>query len=331
MLVAVVPPPVAVARYLRALVPERPLRITYVGRCPGADDAEIDARREPDAWLAELAIRGIDPMGEPTVFDSVIPPDRRRFFSLPGGVPSPDQLWSGSNARTLVELDSRQPLIELAQRLLSHECVLIDPAPALGCACSGAARNVLPADARSSVIALEPPRAPSAVVDLALGVELALPVPDEAAEPASFGTASSDRSDPGRLPSPAARDQAGPLRALADAPHARADAGGGDTRRRSPATGVRAIRTMIPVARVAGRTLPRAYVGARRRGVQDHADASLPPTTPDRRSPPTGPAGAGSNGKSRAPARGAGGTPKQASTLAAGRSGPDSMDDGPRS
>src|SRR5256885_9228305 len=51
-LVSLVSPPVVLARYLRAAYGPRKLRITYVGRCPGAADESIDARLTPEELLA---------------------------------------------------------------------------------------------------------------------------------------------------------------------------------------------------------------------------------------------------------------------------------------
>ena len=64
------------------------MRITYVGSCPGARDEAIDECAAPQLFLDALTARGIDPNRQPTVFDSVIPPDRRRHFSVAGGLPA---------------------------------------------------------------------------------------------------------------------------------------------------------------------------------------------------------------------------------------------------
>src|SRR5205823_13305156 len=78
-LVSLVAPPVVLARYLRALHAPRKLRITYVGRCPSAADESIDARLTPDELLAIFADRQIVLDDQPDFFDSVLPPDRRRY------------------------------------------------------------------------------------------------------------------------------------------------------------------------------------------------------------------------------------------------------------
>ena len=76
-LISLVAPPVAVARYLRSHSPQG-VRVTYVGRCPSASDDSIDARLTPEEFLAQLADRGIRLLDQPEVFESVIPPHRRR-------------------------------------------------------------------------------------------------------------------------------------------------------------------------------------------------------------------------------------------------------------
>src|SRR5689334_14466527 len=78
-LVSMVAPPVVLARYLRALHGGTKLRITYVGRCPGAADEAIDARLTPEELLAIFADHQVIIEDQPQVFDAVIPPDRRRF------------------------------------------------------------------------------------------------------------------------------------------------------------------------------------------------------------------------------------------------------------
>lgn len=170
--VALVSPPVATARYVRALAGDGPLHITYVGGCPDASEREIDARFTPAEFLERLAALGILPANEPLVFDSILPADRRRFRSLPGGVPSAETLWSEGGARALAELDQPDFVADLAQRFLSRERTLIDVATRLGCVCSGAAEGVPPLAARAAVTALEPPRATNSVVDESLDIPL---------------------------------------------------------------------------------------------------------------------------------------------------------------
>ena len=89
------------------------LRITYVGRCPFATDDSIDARLTPEELLAIFGDHQIAIEQQPDYFDSVIPPDRRRYRSQPGGLPTTDDalverkvmvpsrhgLWSSCSAR----------------------------------------------------------------------------------------------------------------------------------------------------------------------------------------------------------------------------------------
>src|SRR5438093_1436977 len=99
VLISVVPPPVALARYVRAMAQPGRTRITYVGACPGAIDDAIDVRMTPAALLDMLAEREILVDEQPRVFESVIPPDRRRFRSQAGGLPASDALWTTTGAR----------------------------------------------------------------------------------------------------------------------------------------------------------------------------------------------------------------------------------------
>ena len=331
MLVSLVSPPVAVARYLHALYGRDRVHLTYIGSCPSGADEALDARHTPGEFLESLAAKGISLTDQPRVFDSVIPPDRRRFFSLAGGVPSAEQLWSAGNGRALVELDGEDYLIDLAQHLLSHVCALIDIAPRLGCACSGASAAIPARSARAAVAVIDPPRAFGAVVDMTLPVELLDPIP--------FAATSEDGIDDG-IP-PVSSDaitppEQAPASASAPAISGRSSAASAPPRRRSPAVGIRAIQATIPVAHVAGRRLPRAYAATRR---------SVQPTTPSgqlepgvTRISPALPESVGDeNGRSRAPARvaaapRAAGQGGPAAAVAAGASGaPERMGDGPRS
>ncbi|HEV2180586.1 MAG TPA: [Fe-Fe] hydrogenase large subunit C-terminal domain-containing protein, partial [Gemmatimonadaceae bacterium] len=161
-------PPVAAARYLRAAFAQRKVHITYVGSCPAADDASIDARLEPGAFLDTLAERGIVLADLPEFFESVLPPDRRRYFSLPGGAPSAELLAADDPRRALVELDGEDFLVDLAQRLLTRQHALIDVSLASGCACAGSPRG-----ARATLVALEPPRARAPILDPSVAVDVA--------------------------------------------------------------------------------------------------------------------------------------------------------------
>jgi len=178
-LVSLVSPPVATARYLRAVYGENGVHITYIGGCPSAEDVSIDARLTPDAFLADLAEQGIALSEQPLVFDSIVPPDRRRWCSLPGGAPTAEVLWADSDTRTLVEIDRQDVSTDLAQHIITHEHVLLDLAPGLGCVCSGAIGSVPSRSARVTVTALEPPRALGPIIDPVPLVSLDVPVGEQ--------------------------------------------------------------------------------------------------------------------------------------------------------
>lgn len=265
-LVPLVAPPVAVARYIRAMSKPLSTRITYVGACPGAVDESIDIRMAPAALLEMLAEREILVEEQPQIFESVIPPDRRRFRSQPGGLPAAEVLWNGPGARSVAEIEGDDLVTELAQHLLVDRNVLIDLAPRLGCVCSGASVSTKAAEARAAVMAIEPPRASAAVIDEGLSLDLDLPVPttprtpvDVVAVPAQrrISTAvaatnghahRSDIAEPVRI---------SPLRGIGAPAESRA-------RSSSPAL-PRSSPPAVTVSRESnGKALPRAYVVRRR-------------------------------------------------------------------
>lgn len=275
-LLSLVAPPVVLARYLRAAYAPRKLRITYVGRCPGAGDEAIDARLTPDELLAIFRDHHIVVEDQPLVFDSVLPPDRRRYRSQPGGLPTPDMLWSaeaaGDVARSVVELYGDELPVELAQHLLAGKPVLIDVAPKLGCVCSGATADTSPVEARARVAALEPPRASSPVIDETITTEAALALPasprsaiDVVSPPAqSTAPLTGHPLAPNEAARPDAEDGlVGGRAAGSDLPTGPLTAG---TRRYSPSRGIaRPLSGVVPTARdVDGRQLPRTYVARRR-------------------------------------------------------------------
>ena len=206
-LVSLVSPPVATARYVRAAYGDHGVHITYIGGCPGANDPAIDERLTPDAFLADLAEHGIALSEQPLVFDSIVPPDRRRWCSLPGGTPTAEMLWTDGDTRALVEIDRDDVSTDLAQHIIAQEHVLLDLAPALGCACSGAIGTIPARNARSAVTAVEPPRALGPVVDPPPTLSLSIPVAGvsgtdgasgvaEVAERASLGDATAAMTAP---------------------------------------------------------------------------------------------------------------------------------------
>jgi hypothetical protein len=290
-----VAPPVAIARYVRALSGTTPVRITYVGGCPGANDDAIDIRMRPDALLALLAERDIAIEEQPRVFESILPPDRRRFRSQPGGVPTAESLWSDVGARTLIEVDGEDFVSELAQQLLTGKNVLIDAAPHLGCVCSGAIAGVAVKDARAGVVTLEPPRAMMPVVEEHAAIELELAVPAVARAPVDVSAAVAVMHTspargvtipvaPGGPPARTGGHRFSPIRGLPVVTEARPHA------RSSGPISQRSVLGSAPVARdVEGKSLPRAYIARRRsspRGmpaiaIPDHP-LQAPPSRPTR-------------------------------------------------
>jgi hypothetical protein len=164
-------PPVATARYLRAAYEGQTLHITYAGACPGAEDDSIDARLRPSELLDAFAERGIVLSAQPNCFDALVPLDRRRFYSLPGGAPARDHLERNAR-RSLFELDGDDVVLELTQRLIEQTPSLIDLAVPLGCACAGAGEHALRGKPRAGLLKLEPPRARQKVLDPSLRVEV---------------------------------------------------------------------------------------------------------------------------------------------------------------
>lgn len=261
-------PPVALARYLRAVSHPTRVRITYVGGCPGAVDASIDIRMSPETLIGMLAEREIVLDEQPRVFESIIPPDRRRYFSQPGGVPSAERLWTDLGSRAFVEVESDDFVSEIADHLLAGEHVLMDVAPRLGCVCSGAVSGTPARDARASVVALEPPRSTAPVVEEQTPLDLDLPIPAVPRTPVDVALATRTPSSPLALPTstPSRGQRATPTVTEPRTP-----------RPPSPPA-PRPISGSVPTARHAdGKALPRAYV-ARRRQSAPKGNPLVPPT-----------------------------------------------------
>ncbi|HVX40471.1 MAG TPA: hypothetical protein VHB25_12945 [Gemmatimonadaceae bacterium] len=283
VLVTLVSPPVAIARYVRALSQPQVTRVTYVGGCPGALDDSIDIRMTPDAFMALLAERGIVVDEQPRVFESIIPPDRRRYRSQPGGVPAVDALWSELGSRALVEIEGEDFVAEIAQHLLNGKSALIDASVRLGCVCSGAVGTATPAEARSAVLAMEPPRASTPVVEERAPIDLDLPVPAASRTPIDVVAVPRDfAADP---PAPSSRTGAdmplghriSPVKGVASITEPRPFRASTTMTRpivTSPASTLRA-----PEAK----TLPRTYVARRRSSPKGIPAVSLsddpPPST----------------------------------------------------
>ncbi len=220
-LVSLVAPPVATARYLHRLYGDVPIEITYVGNCPSANaDPSITRQLRPEDFFASLEARGIVAAREPLAFNSFFAPDRRRFISLPGGLPIDRVLQEDSGTdfdqpasttlprvpRSVVDIRDVEYAAELAQYLISGAPVLLDLGPRLGCACSGAVGGVAASGARSAVMALEPPRSPGPVVETDLDIDLDMESRiDEMTEPL-VDVVTALRTAAQRSPAPADRE-----------------------------------------------------------------------------------------------------------------------------
>lgn len=282
-LVPLVAPPVACARYLRALYGYNRVRITYIGACPGAHDPAIDARLTPVQFLGVLGQLHIDLHAQPEVFESVLPPDRRRYRSVPGGAPTSAMLGGEGNAHRLEEIITDDWKTELAQRLLSRDRALFDVAPSLGCHCAGARPGVAQEAARPSVVALEPPRAGSDVIDanVAVDVDRALPVittrPREVHDMAPVTTAA---PPPDERPAEPARPPPAPPPVLPPTAETVVAVEEEARRRKAAAPVVARAAQTVPLARTeGGQVLPRAYA-ARRRTPPEGGAPVAPPAAP---------------------------------------------------
>lgn len=277
VMLPLVSPPVALARYLRAVSHPVRVRITYVGGCPGATDESIDIRMSPETLIGMLAERQIVLDDQPRVFESIIPPDRRRYFSQPGGVPSAERLWTDLGSRALVDVESDDFVSEIAQHLLAGEHVLMDVAPRLGCVCSGAVSGTPSREARAAVVALEPPRSTTPVVEEQTPLDLDLPIPAVPRTPVDVVLGTRTPSSPLALPTPSTPPRGQRATPTVTEPR---------TPRPSSPPPPRPISGSVPTARHGdGKALPRAYV-ARRRQSAPKGNPVVPPnatteTTPN--------------------------------------------------
>lgn len=269
--VSLAAPAVAAARYLRALAPGVALHVTVVGGCPVDGDPAVDLHRTAAEFLAALEARGIVPCEQPTAFDAVLPPDRRRHVSLPGGLPTDAAVAALGRGHRVVELTDADYATELGELLLEGDTVLVDLAPALGCRCLGATGQVPPGEARRVVTSLEPPRSPVPVMDHRVPVSLARAPASLAAAPAAPAAAPVAAGGPGRRPActPVRTPARTPVRTPASMPLVGAG-------RRTPVGLSRVATGAPPLARGGdGRLLPRAYVAHR------HSLPRLAPIVPN--------------------------------------------------
>jgi hypothetical protein len=270
MLLSYVPPPVATAEYLRAVYAPTKVHLTFAGGCPGGRHEILDGWLTYEQLLGRLEERKIDLTSQPTEFDGILAPDRRRFYSEPGGIPTRSALRHLPSPVELYEVAPENLVNEVAQRLLSPGRALIDIAPALQCRCSGAVGSVRHESARHRVRETEPPRAFGPVLDhtIPLTLDSALPITsplatnDEAEAPSSFSAApiSMSKVAPNLGPSTT------PIAALPEvAPVPTAAAVLEIPSRRTPSRASRPVLGTMPHARTdTGRQLPRAYVARRR-------------------------------------------------------------------
>lgn len=290
-------PPAATALYIRRKASPTPLHVTYVGACPMVGETHIDVQLAPQDFLATLDELGIVVAEQPTTFDDVLPPDRRRHLSLPGGVPSAGALAARGVPHRLVEVAGADYATELADLLMGGEALLLDVAPWLGCACSGAVEGMAPSNARSVVMALEPPRSPHPVVDPSVLVDVTAPLPPRQPGPEPRADTGGAAVDAGPHPRPAAITPP-----AAFLPARRPTPPGGrfaiSAARRTPVGAARQWAGAFPKARSeGGRLLPRAYV-ARRHSFPVLAPIQQAPTMSPAGAPPAGVAvrGAGTAG-----------------------------------
>lgn len=261
-------PPVMTATYLRAVSAPSHVHITFAGGCTSGAHPSIDVWLSPEELLGEFTRRGISLTSQPTEYDAVLPTDRRRHFSEPGGLPCAAALDRMIPAASVVELRGGDFSVALAQHLLGESPTLIDVSAALGCTCAGAMAGASAQAARARVREMEPPRAPSPVVDH--DVELprddgGFPFRPGAASghpgvAARAAVASAAPSPSDALPAAAVPPRASPpaVVAVTDDPALE------PTRRPSPRSSTRVVMGAIPQARGSGRALPRAYVARRR-------------------------------------------------------------------
>lgn len=187
-LVSTVTPAVAVGRYLRSLYGGRSIRLTFIGSCEGGADEVFDAQIIPANLLRLLDEAGIDLLAQPTHFTAVVPPDRRRHASLPNGCPTAEVLRDRGLQHGLAEIEAGDFVSQLAEFLLAHDPILVDVAPALGCACAGSGGMVSPISARIAVMSLEPPRAPASPLVLNPAIDVSLSVSTQMPQAAVMDT-----------------------------------------------------------------------------------------------------------------------------------------------
>ncbi len=147
-----VSPPVAAARFLREMLADRRVEITYVGSCPGAASDEIDEVLVPDVLLMRLAEAGLDLEHLPRHLDGHLPPERSRHASNPGGIPHPR--WMAERNGAIV-LEATPSTLDAVASIPSDTTLVLDLEQACGCAC---ARD------RMALAQMDPPRSDLPIV-----------------------------------------------------------------------------------------------------------------------------------------------------------------------
>lgn len=188
-------------------------------------------------------------------------------------------VWAVGGAHRVVDVANGDLVATIAQHIIANENVLIDAAVTLGCVCSGASA----AGGRDAVVAIEPPRASSPVIDEAAPIQLELRVPAASRTPVDV-MAISPLSTPS-VPHPAL-----PLsRPPGEGPGTSVPLAGGSwdpPRRQTPPAGVNASDVSNAPRQPESRDrriLPRAYIVRRR--PSPRSTPAVPPNNPQRPTP----------------------------------------------
>lgn len=251
------PPPVATAAYVRAMFGPRQVHVTFVGACTAGAHSSIDVWLSPEELLADFQRRGISLGAQPLEFDAVLPPDRRRHYSDPGGLPAGTALARLTPPAPVIELRGEDFAVDLAQHLLGQTSSLIDLSAALGCACAGVTPGTDPRRSRDRVRDLEPPRSPTPVI------EEDVPLPEDLVARGGGSRAANVPETPPLRTVPrevevVASEAARPAVAVLD------ELPQGEPARPRSTGANRVVVGAMPQLRAAGRPLPRAYVARRR-------------------------------------------------------------------
>ncbi len=239
--IPVAPAAVALARALR-LDRTEPQHITYIGACPGAQDPAIDLQVLPEAFLRGLERKGLSPATQPDVFSDRLPPDRRRYLSLPGGAPRKELVESLLRRNVITLSGGMNPLLAVADALFDGGVTMIDPAGAYHCSCAGSDASRSVADGRAAISRLEPNRATAPIFEAPAWLDLRPSAPPDTPESVDDPTVAA-----GPVPfRDAARLEHTPL--AADAERAETPTGQSDASRRMYALGVRTARKRSPLA-----------------------------------------------------------------------------------